>query len=56
MPFLVVKPGFVELHRLEVLVALLNRFDAKLELLCILIGFRPRSRLVGVAANLFNCG
>ena len=48
VPFLVVKPGFVDLHCLEVLVALLNRLDAKLELL------GPRFELAGVAVDLFN--
>jgi hypothetical protein len=49
MPLLVVELGSVDLHRLEVLVALFYCFHAKLKLL------GSRSRLVGVPADLFNC-
>ena len=49
MPLLAVEPGFVDLHRLEVLVALFYCFHAKLKLL------GSRSRLVGIPADLFNC-
>ena len=49
MPLLVVELDSVDLHRLEVLVALFYCFHAKLKLL------GSRSRLVGIPADLFNC-